>query len=85
MTNNVDLILDAMSEQQRTWKINGEYSEPKREHVVIMLERGKAALEKEEPNSSFESGGIIMTKDANGHYDVYVHVGELDLDEVETD
>ena len=83
MTNNVDLILDAFTEQQRTWKINGEYSEPKREHITIMLERGRQALEKEDINSSFESGGIIMTKDANGHFDVYVHVGELDLDEVE--
>lgn len=82
--NNVNLIKTVLEDTNRTWKINGEYKVPETKHIEMMLDRARVALKKEENNSSFESGGIIVTRDINGHLDVYVHVGELtDLDEVE--
>lgn len=62
------------------WKIHGEYKRPDQDRIILMLVNQELALRDQGDLSQIESGGILMRKDGK-HIDVFVHVGELDLDE----
>lgn len=60
------------------WRIGGELRHPTANDIEKVLREAKAALDNESGTEvSLEIGRLIVRKEA-GHYDVYVHFGELD-------
>ena len=66
---------------QQEWKIDGEYKVPDEDRIILMLVNLEQLLRTAQGDlSQVESGGIILRRDGK-HVDVFVHAGELDLDD----
>ena len=72
----IEQILSVFEKNGYTWKFSDGVRAPNEEDLTKTLETMKDALAEAEENTQVELGRLIVKK-SEGHYDVYVYVGEL--------
>jgi len=74
------LIADALSKQNRQWKIKGEYVTPTTYQIRQLLEDCIQTIRNSEESLSIEFGGLLV-KQSDGWIDIYTHLAELEYNE----
>lgn len=76
-TNTLYLsIAEHMESHDYMWNFNGDYRVPNENEVKEVLDKARAALYDSKDGSHFMAGRLIVVK-MGDHYDVYVHLGEI--------
>ena len=78
LQDNLKVIFD---QNGYTWRINGELQSPTADDIQKTIDKAVQVLSKEDATAStpqLEIGGLIIQLN-DGHYDVYVHIGEATL------
>jgi hypothetical protein len=57
------------------WNIGGNLIIPNADDIRMLIDKAKAELSDEPDNTQLQVGRLIIKKQ-NGHYDVYVMIGE---------
>lgn len=76
--NLVERVSLTLSLTGKRWKLDDdELLFPSEDDIETVLENTKAVLDRQPGEAQIEVGGLIVKK-SDGHYDIYVHVGEID-------
>lgn len=77
MDSIYDQAVAIFSDRQYTWNINGERRVPSKEDIKAAVLEMQRRLEECEDGSTFTMGHLLVQK-TEGHYDVYLRLGDLD-------